>query len=138
MLEQSLSQELLDIPDTNTGLPPLTGKYKKWIYLKQRSFLKQYIPKNKKIPNYHEYYNSSSWPKFAQLIRENRLMKEKINHIIADRSYIEPELFNIEHIQDQFKQHLSGKTSYYPFLATLLTFGLWNKKYGFTDFEELI
>ena len=117
------------IPDVGTGFSPLMpvflekGLRKGLAVLERLKLLFQSPPAN-------PTYTQGSWPNFAELIRHNEKMKKLISDTINDSECLDPNIFNIQRIEEMFEEHLNGKADYKEFLFLLLTFGRWHKKYG--------
>ena len=125
-----LSPKIATIPNSNTGHSLFMPELVEWgLTLCQRMVSK--LPLSKRCSQLsHPAYTQSSWPNFAELIRHNEKMKKLIGDTIRDSECLDPNIFNIQRIEEMFEEHLNGKADYKEFLFLLLTFGRWHKKYG--------
>ena len=119
---KKINSRIASIPNANTGISVQAPKL-----VERVSVIIQYIV-NKLL--HHPLHAHSSWPNYAELIRENAKLKKFIWETIQDEKCLNPSIFNIEEIEEMFKKHLNNKGDYAEFLLLLLTFGRWYKKYG--------
>ena len=57
-------------------------------------------------------------------------MKKMVSDTLRDSECLDPAIFNIERVEEMFKEYLNGNDEYIGFIFLLLTFGKWHKKYG--------
>lgn len=71
-----------------------------------------------------------SYPNFDSLIRRDDCLKSLIIDTLTDPECLDPEIFNIDRINQLFEEHIQGRANHRYFLFILLSFGRWHKKYG--------
>ena len=124
-----LDPEIAVIPDANTGYSPFIPEYLEWVLtVSRRIASKLLLLRSRQLP--HPTYTQGSWPNFSELIRHNEKMKKLISDTLRDSECLDPNIFDIQRVEEIFKESLNGKDEYTPFLFLLLTFGKWHKKYG--------
>ena len=52
-----------------------------------------------------------------------------MENTFKDPQCFDPNIFDVQRIEELFKEHLEGKANHTDFLFLLLTFGRWHKKY---------
>lgn len=71
-----------------------------------------------------------SWPRYDWMIRHHPKLRTLIDKTLSDAAALPPHIFDQAKVRALFDDHLSGKGNHRSLLFTLLTFGLWNKRYG--------
>ncbi|MCK5766963.1 MAG: hypothetical protein KAH35_01120, partial [Candidatus Atribacteria bacterium] len=126
---KKIDSKIAKISNANTGLSPTTPVLLEWTIAMAKSIFRKMVSR-KKHSLTNPTYTQESWPNFAELIRHNEKMKKLIDDTIRDPECLNPNIFNIQRIEEMFEEHLNGKNDCTDFLFLLLTFGRWHKKYG--------
>lgn len=71
-----------------------------------------------------------SYPYFPALIRKDERLRSLIFSTINDPECLDPQMFDIERINQIYGEHMENRAEHRHFLFILLTYGLWHKKYG--------
>jgi hypothetical protein len=123
-----LNNEIANIPNSNTNLPININAWLEWFLINQRK-LKNKIMKPIKIQK-NPVFTEGSWQNFGELIRNNERMNSIIKKNISDERIFNPNIFNLDEINEIYKNHLN-KIDNNPYIILLLvTFSEWFKKYG--------
>jgi len=122
-----LNKDVGEVPDAKTGFSPLLPKpLEHWIVLSKKIVHKTKYKLLNKIDAKQRKESS-----FAELIRYNKKLREEIYNVINDPKAVNPEIFDVENINEIFKLHVDGKENHNTaFFIALLTFGKWYKNYG--------
>lgn len=130
-----LDPRIAVIPDANTGYSPFIPEYLEWVSSLGGGILNRLgLVRSRQLP--YPTYTQGSWPNWAELIRHNERMKKLMGDVLRDSECLDPCIFNIQRVEEMFKEHLNGKDKYTIFLYLLLTFGKWYKKYGPGNLER--
>jgi asparagine synthase (glutamine-hydrolysing) len=73
-----------------------------------------------------------SWPRFDWMIANHEGLRARLVEALADRLALPSHLFDIDAIQRQLDEHISGGRPRRNLLFALLTLSLWNRKYPST------
>jgi len=124
-----LNPKIAAISDANTGYSIFIPEYLEWVStVSRRIASKLHLLGSRQLP--HPTYTQGSWPNFSELIRHNEKIKKLISDTLRDPECLHPNIFDIQRVEEMFKEHLNGEDEYTEFLFLLLTFGKWYKKYG--------
>ncbi|MFH1460531.1 MAG: asparagine synthase-related protein [Candidatus Omnitrophota bacterium] len=118
-----LNSKIASVPNSNQGL-------KIW----QKAVNKLFFRKPEKLPA--PIFTQGSWPNFLLFIRYHKKMRDLIEKIIKDQENISPDIFNLQKIDQVYKEYMNGKNEYSILLYLLLTFGTWYKKHGLKIFSN--
>lgn len=126
-----LDPKIASISDANTGYSLFIHEILVWILSSVRdvfALIKRHFIK----PSCSTYsvYTLSTWANYSEMIRHNNQLRRLIQDTIENQECLDPLFFNIQKINEMYKEHLSGKKNYAEILFLLLTFGRWYKKYG--------
>jgi asparagine synthase (glutamine-hydrolysing) len=120
---ERLSPEIAAIPDANTGLSPVVNPVIGYLYTRYRKTKEKLVRLLRPGKVAHPSHVEGSWPNFARLIRHNKKLSDRLYKTINDPKCLDPDIFNIEQINEMFADHMSGKANHKFFLLLILTYG---------------
>ena len=121
-----LSPQLAGIPDSSTGLRADLPVWPEWILVSSGIALRDIgiWPEKRRS---HPAHQDTSWPHMRELIRHNEKLGTLIAGTLHDPRCIDPDLFDMEIVDSQFRQHMAGATDCSTLLFWLRTCGMWHK-----------
>ncbi len=128
---KKLCPPLAGIPDANTGCPPTLPEPLQFLY-SSRMKVFEGLPFAWRLASRKDYRNPHpeglsplSWPRFDWMIIHDAPFRRKIEEVIFNPKYIDPEIFDVSEVRRIFHNHVNGIQTNRNILFILLTFGEW-------------
>lgn len=123
---QKINMEIMNIPNSNTELPPIIPRYVEFGITNIKRFYRKILPRKYPYP----FFNERSWFDMPELIRHNSKLNNLIRDVINDEKHMPTELFNRSALNGILNKHMQNQKDLSELLFVILTFGMWHKKYG--------
>ena len=126
---KKLSPELGRLKNSDTGIRADAPKWLEFTVLNFRTLCRKYL----NIWTGTEEYptqTQGSWPHWPELIRRNDSIRGKFRSLVEDPGALPPQIFDRDRVKGLFGRHIQREEDNSRLLISLVTFGLWYRKYG--------
>jgi hypothetical protein len=122
-----LAQEMLAIPDANTGLRPNTHYVVQHLHHRAR-FISERIGLRRPSASTDPIFTERSWPNMAEVVRRRATVGGRLAELLTDEEALPPDLFDVHAIRAMLEAHQARRADFTYLLLLILTFAVWHRR----------
>lgn len=119
----AINPKIAAVENSNTGYPANISRTKAWFYQAKDEIIER-------IKNISNKNNEIDYTPLGKYIQTTESLQNMILDTINDPECIDPDIFDIDKMEEYYNEHMNGEQDNYEILMSILTFGLWHKKYS--------